>query len=172
MVLDIARLALDQIFLEYLAHLVAVTFFHQITGKMRAADDAFTGIAIGTFQTAMDAGLFQTGRHAFGPGMASGANLPQTLDQRRIGRIHLEPDDMQGAPAPGHGNLHTINQLNTVQIRGLPGFIQPCGIIVIGQRQHTQTMFGRVLHEGRRRQQAVRNIRMAVQIYMGEYRQG
>lgn len=168
-VFAISGLAFDQKLLEYRWHILGMSPFHQKAGEMGAANDATGSMAFCPLQTACNAGLFQRVSHAFGTLITPLADCGQPARQRSVMRRNFQPDHMNGATVPGHGNLHARNQADIVLFRSRRSGIQPGHIIVVSQCKNAHTLYTGVRHQFFRRESAVRNNGVAVKVNEGRH---
>ena len=114
---------------------------------------------------AVDADLVELRRHAHGARIAAAAHMGEAVDQRLEGRIEAEGDDMHRlVVAPGHRNLRAVEELHAQGVGLGARLNQPADLVVVGQRQQFDAVAMGATHHGGRREQAVGNGRMAVEI--------
>ena len=75
-------------------------------------------IAQRALEGAADADAIQLRGDERGPSIATATHLAEAFDQRRIGRIEPQADDVQGLIEPRHGNLDARHEAQTKFGRG------------------------------------------------------
>ena len=115
-------------------------------------------------ETTLDADFFKLGRHALRTPDPARTDRQQPRVQRSIAIVKIQPDDVNLQTAPFDRNFDPVDE----QHPGLKGngtrVRQAFHIIVIGQRQNVDTVFGRSTRDLGWRQKPVRRGGMAVKV--------
>lgn len=153
--------------IEGLGDVVGMTCLHQLSSQMQSGGHPSLRKERRDERPRRQA---SSGFESIGDGLQTRAtqflNLREVRSERRLVLSGREPDDMQLLPAPTTGHLDAGDESQTDALAGETRFVAAGERVVIGERSELDTLCGHVRHERCRRQNAIGDV--AVQVQIGE----
>ena len=138
---------------------------HQMPGKMGPGNQqGIARMAHGPLEHPGNADGGKRVPHAPGPFHPAAAHGSQAGHQIGMGSIEAQPHHVDGMAFPFDGDFHPIDQGQPQAGSGLTGLGQAVDVVMVGQRQMADATTGSTGHHQGRRQQAIGDGGMAVEI--------
>jgi len=159
----VSRLSRCQEALEDGVYIPRYATFDQTTGKVRTADEfRIRYMLTRPFETPRYAAPVELGCDRL---RAVSPPRPQALKaagERRVRRINAKADDVKRVTSPRDGNLHAINEGKTGRFGTHARLGQATDIVMIGEREDSDTPLGSALRHLSRAEQSVGARRVSV----------